>query len=565
MDGRTSAGPPPARAPSPVLEAALVVAVASAAAVVASWPLALHLGDRAQNAVDAPFQAWTIDHVQWAISEGRSLWDANIFQPGRHTLAYSDNLVGVAVPLLPLRWLGVGPLPQLNVALLVGVATSAAAGYAFGRLVTGARAAAAVTGAAFALGPFAVPMSDHLHATFHPGVALAATGAWSLADRLRDGRGVGPPVALLAGSVLWQALVSFYPGAYAGVAVVVVVVVRWRDLGRRGVLLVVGALLVAVAATALFARPYFVVLDELPFVRSATEVADLGIDPTTVDRRLWLWGTALGADGLPFPAFPGAALLTLSAVGLASGLWARGRTRRAAIAGVAFLLVGAFLAFGTADDGWRGLSPYRLLFDHVPGFKLLRAAGRAWILGLLGLGLLAGLGCTVVGRRLGRWGGAVVAALVVAAVVAEGLAPWRDRPRIEVSAADRALADDPRPGGVLYLPALASERGLAVVTNFGQVENVFGTTAHRRPTPNGYSGLVPDRFRALSARMRALPSPVAVRELQTIGVRFVVVRSWAAGTPWAHLADPWRAAPLELVGTFDGDRLYEVPSVPVPG
>ena len=90
QDGRY----PPAPVPAWLREALAVVVVALVAAVGVTWPLVLDLREIAHNAADAPFQAWTIDHVQWALTTGRSLWDANIFHPSDHTLAYSDNLVG---------------------------------------------------------------------------------------------------------------------------------------------------------------------------------------------------------------------------------------------------------------------------------------------------------------------------------------------------------------------------------------------------------------------------------------------------------------------------------------
>ena len=61
----------------------------------------------------------------------------------------------------------------------------------------------------------------------------------------------------------------------------------------------------------------------------------------------------------------------------------------------------------------------------------------------------------------------------------------------------------------LYLPAFVPGP-LEFATTFGQVSNVYGTTAHHRRTPNGYSGLRPEEWLALSERMRALPSPTAL-------------------------------------------------------
>jgi hypothetical protein len=49
-------------------------------------------------------------------------------------------------------------------------------------------------------------------------------------------------------------------------------------------------------------------------------------------------------------------------------------------------------------------------------------------------------------------------------------------------------------------------------------------------------------------------------KLRALGVRYVVVRDWAAGTIWAPLLDRADAAPLRYLRTYDGDVLYEIPA-----
>ena len=179
--------PEPAPAPLTVrrvgTETLIALAVGLVAAIAVTWPLVTKLGHIGHDPFDPRFQAWTIDWVQHKLGSPGSLFDANIFAPEPHTLAYSDSLLGIAIPLLPLRWLGVSPIGQLNIALLLGMATSAAAGYLFGRVVTRSVTVGALTAAAFAFGPFGSVSSGALHATAHAGVGVAAAAAWWLADR----------------------------------------------------------------------------------------------------------------------------------------------------------------------------------------------------------------------------------------------------------------------------------------------------------------------------------------------------------------------------------------------
>ena len=557
------------------IEVVIATVVGLGLAIVVTWPLVTKLGHTGHDAFDPRFQAWTIDWVQHKLGSPGSLFDANIFAPERNTLAYSDSLLGIAIPMLPFRWLGVSPIGQLNIALLLSFATTFASGYLFGRVVTRSMVVGALTGVAFAFGPFGSVSSGVIHATAHAGVGVAAAAAWWLADRAREQRPLLAPSALLAAALVWQASVSFYPGAYAFGTAIVILAVRWRSLGKRGWLWAGGALLVAGACTAAMAIPYLEVRNDQPgFKRTLADLPPLAADFGATDPRLSIWGSILGTGGgWPIygePAFPGLFLLVLAPIGAIAG-WREGARRRlAVIAGLALVFVGLALGLGAGPTGWRKYAPYRLLFEYVPGWEALRATGRAWVVGLLGVGLLAGLGALAIGRWIaGRfhWRArtvvGVVAAVALLGVLVEGYAPWTSANQgtvdVAVSPADQKLADL-APGGVLYLPALDQSSPLQeAFTGFRQAENVYGTTAHHRITPNGYSGFFPPSWKRLSREMESLPDAATLDHLRALGIRYVVVRSWAAGGPWASLLEPANATPLRYVGTYDGDVVYEVP------
>jgi len=558
------------------LECALAIAGGLVMAIAVTWPLVTKLGHVGHDAFDPRFQAWTIDWVQHKLGSPGSLFDANIFAPEPHTLAYSDSLLGIAIPMVPFRWLGVSPIGQLNIALLLSFATTFASGYLFGRVVTRSVLVGAITGVAFAFGPFGSVSSGVIHAAAHAGVGVAAAAAWWLADRARDQRPLLAPAVLLTAALVWQASVSFYPGAYAFGAAAVVLLVRARSLGRRGWLWALGALVVAGACALVMAIPYLQVRNDQPgFKRTLADLPPLAADFGATDPRLSIWGSLLGkGGGWPIygePAFPGLVLLVLAPIGVFAG-W-RDRARRSAVvAGLALVLVGLALGLGAGPSGWRRFAPYRLLFEYVPGWEALRATGRAWVVGLLGVGLLAGIGALALGRWLARrahWSTrttvGVLAAVAIVGLLVEGYAPWTSTDHgtvdVAVSPVDEHLADL-GPGGVLYLPALEQGAGPVreALSGFRQAENVYGTTAHHRITPNGYSGYFPPSWKRLSREVEHLPDDAALARLRSLDVRYVVVRDWADGTVWEPLRDRTRAAPLRYLGTYGGDVLYEVPA-----
>jgi hypothetical protein len=542
------------------LEVVVVSLFALAGSVIFTWPLLLHFQTRIHDLVDPVFQAWTIDWVQHALSAApRHLYDANIFAPNHTTLAYSDTLFGVAIPFLPLRWLGVTPVGQVNLAILLGLAATAAAGYALGRVVTGSVIVGAVTGAACTFAPSATTFAVHVHAAVRPAIPLAALLVWVIADRVEDARPVLWPAVALGTALVWQSTVSFYPVSYAIAVTVVVALVRLRSLRWKGVRAVGAALAATFVAMGLLALPYVLVRHRFSkFTNPLNSFNPLGSNFARADPSSWVWGNALGG-GHNWPAFPGVVLSVLALIGIVAGLRAGDRTRTIAVCGIALLVVGAVLGIGTADRGWRAYAPFRVLYEAGLWWRVLRATGRAWAIGLVGLGLLAGLGARSTARaagarvpRLGRVVPVLLTSVLIGAFVVEAYVPTGRFPRATPRSVDRALARLPGRGGVVYLPAGGSHV-------LGEASVTLRTTAHHRRTINGYSGFIPPSYWRLSGVARTLPDASAIAALERAGMRYVVIARNAAIGPWARLADPATARPLRLLGNYDGDLLYVLP------
>ncbi len=511
------------------IEAAIVVVGAFAAAILWTWPLLLHLDHAGRSLIDAPFEAWTVDWVQYAVRhQPLHLYDANIFAPTKGTLAFSAPLIGVAIPLLPLRWLGLSPYAIYNAGIIVATACSAIGAYVFGRQVLRDRAAAAVVAVAFAFGRFPYAKSQ-LQITARAGIPLAAAATWWLLDRAeRDERLRGPTIALIA-VLVWQTSVSLYPAAYALTAIAVVMAVRWRVVRRRPITLaaaaggLVGVLVVAI--------PHITVALAYPEADRRVP-GDYGIN-------------VFGA------AFPGIALTAFAVGGI---VFARRLHKRVVILGGVLVIVGLVMGIGTATHGWRQYAPYRLAWEVVPGIGSLRDFSRAWLLGVLGLGLLAGCAVACL-RAMHRLMGTIAAVVACVAIFAAGAHLWNDSSVLQPRPVDRALAHLPTSGGVLYLPIGSPLRSDDALAFFQQPAIVYRTTAHHRPTVNAYFAFFPAWSGESEDLAHALPCSVA--QLWSKGVRFVVVDRNPGS--WARLRDPTQAAPLRLLGNYDGDLLYALP------
>lgn len=537
------------------------------AAVATTWPLATRLGSGARDRIDYLYEAWLVDWIGHALGSPSRLFDPNLFHPAPAAATGADPLLGVAVPLAPLRLLGVGPLAVHNIGLLLAIACTAAAGYACGRVVVGTVAGGVLLGAAMAFGPVLTTEGGHLQIVACAGLPLAVLGAWLVVDAARRAAPAATGgAALLAAALAWQMSVSFYVTFYAAVAAAVVLATGVRHL-RRGevVRLATGAAAFAVVAVPLVVQ-YGRRPEPVPSMGEAlARVGPLSGDFVHTHPKLLVWGGLLGKGegwfALTGGAFPGLALVVLALVGIAASRGPRDeRATQVRRLGGALVAVGVVLALGAAADGPRRYTPWRVAMQVLPPLRGFRAANRGIFVALVGLALLAALAVPWCARHL-RVSPRAFAVTVACLVVLEGFGSWGATPQVRVHEVDRALASAavaPDGGAVLYLPVPVGDT--ATVFEWSQAEISFRTTAHHRPTVNGYGSYVPESYFAAKRAAAGLPGPDAVAALRTIGVRYVVVdRGAAAGTPWAALTAPDARADapgLRLVRDFGDDLLY---------
>ena len=287
-------------------------------------------------------------------------------------------------------------------------------------------------------------------------------------------------------------------------------------------------------------------------------------------------GRELSLGPLRVRAFSGTRPLLVLAAALALGLLAwprlrallRGLLGRREVVAAALALAAAWLSLGpiVTRDGWPTSfpAPYRLLYEHVPGFDAVRAPARFAMVAACFGALAAGWGLRHLrasprGRPL-AWA-ACAAFLVETAPVPlplsrqwpmEGvyeLPAWRDGRPSPIVAAVRALPDD----AVLAL--------LPFREMFHEARYMFDSTFHWRRMVNGYSSWTPDAYRDLSFAARdPLRQPAEVLEaLRAAGVSHVVVNETAWRAPKGErVTERLVAAGARLVARADDTTLLAV-------
>jgi hypothetical protein len=147
-----------------VIEIALVPLFYLAVAIVLTYLLVVQalvalpagLGDPALNTF---VLVWDADRMAHAF---RGFWDAPLLFPHRHTLAYSEHLLGVALFTAPLQWLVRNPVLVYDIAFLASYVLAGSSMYLLARSLWNRRDAALLAGLMFMLCPYRLGQVTHL-------------------------------------------------------------------------------------------------------------------------------------------------------------------------------------------------------------------------------------------------------------------------------------------------------------------------------------------------------------------------------------------------------------------
>jgi hypothetical protein len=317
-----------------------------------------------------------------------------------------------------------------------------------------------------------------------------------------------------------QALSCAYYGIFAGLmvglATLVFAVTRglWRSLRYWACVALAAA--VSVGLTLPFFLPYLRVQDQgfgrtLDDARAYSANAGAWLASSAWAHRWWLGAI----EGFSEVLFPGAITLVAAAAG-AWIVWRRPRDTAGPldrdVAGYYGLL--ALLAFWASFGPDAGL--YRLLYEAVPVFGLLRAPARMGIVVTLALVVLTSAALAPWLRTRAqprRW----AAGLALAAALELNMAPLtalREAP--PVPEAYRMLARLPR-GPLAEFPYFARR------TDYPRhAEYMLGSTYHWQPLVNGYSDFIPGEWRRTAESLSYFPTRDSFRILSTIGTRYAV-------------------------------------------
>jgi hypothetical protein len=515
---------------------ASVVIVAIVAAAVATWPLPVHLLEAIPGCPTAP-RCHDNRLCVWIVGEaGRRLYtdplhvfEANIFHPLRHTLAYSESMLSAGLLVAPINWVSGNPLLGYNLYYIGTYALSIVGGFLLVWEITRQPAAALLAGLLFGLADEHWWFRGHLPAI---SAHWAPFVLWTWI-RFLDARTFWRGAALAA--VL---LLHFHAGAYHGVMLPVLCVPWAATLFLAGpwscrAWLAAAAVIVptTVVGLALY-LPYLTVHEEIPFEPRPLATAH-GIERYWTGIREIPNELAHPFDG-PRTSDHSSPLPIVLLAAAAVVLWRRPTiARRTALAAHcaaigAFAIAAALLSVdplvfrpGIAGSEPRAHVVIPGLFSFLqglPGFSSMRSPGRFSLLAVMGGAILTGIAVDALLRRSrsrpmrhALVGGLAAVILLDARTLREPFPVNEGGGPEGLPAVYRWLAANPSDAAIWELPnAIDDEPGYMIHSLY-----------HDRRLANGYSAIMPRLYEVDGD----FPTSEDVAALQDAGIGLLVLHT----------------------------------------
>jgi hypothetical protein len=462
---------------------------------------------------DALFSVWRLAWVAHQLPrDPLHLFDANIFYPARHTLAYSDAILLPGALGAPLIWAGLGAVAVHNLLLLFSFVACGVSMYLLVRQLTGSRLAAFFGGVVFAFQPYRFAHYSQLELLWGWPIPLAFLALHRLFAfrRVRDGVLLGVVVAVQAWSSLYYAV--FLATALAVLSAVLIIGQPRHDVWR----IIRGSIAAAAVASFLigvYAVPYLDA-DRVNRLRTEQDVRDwspilASYLTTPLENRLY--GRVMGVRSVERTMFPG----FIAVAAALAGLFRSSDRRRLAYA--VLLVTAVDLSLGV--HGYL----YPLAYRTVWLYRELRVPGRMFVVVSAALAVLGGDG---VGWVLAKIANPIYRRAAGATLIALVLVESASIP-LELSAVA------PPPAALCswlarQAPAVLLEWPVPRASSLGFTHEplyMYYSTFHWQRLVNGYSGIYPVTYSQMLDHTATFPSPDAIDYLQGIGVQYVILHS----------------------------------------
>lgn len=541
--------------------------------VVMTYPWSFQMSSLIHASADAFFVSWTLAwDVHMLQKSPLEIFNANIFYPHKNTLAYSEHLIGNAFFAWPIISLTNNPILAYNVLTFLFFVLGGYFAYLLVYYFTRNIPTSILAGVIFGFNPFRFIHFSQLHlqvAFFFPLLLL-------ILHYLVKTQKTKYFIAF----IFFFILLGYMSGQYFLIMTIVVpaflifyFAVFQKSFPKRKFLIKMGSSLLIIFLGVLpGAYPYFRLSQEIDYIRTYAMIN--AFSPTLRDYlafspilRPLLWEPFIFETTL----YTGFTVFLLFIASLVFLIKKFSHQQKFVYTAALYFFIGFscfLLSFGVLirlnqnDQGIIG--PYMLLYQFIPGFDMLRALGRFWVVVLLSLSVIIGIAVGQyfqrVRKRLITFG---ITALLLILVIIEYLwiPPFKHLPLQEAKTGNdipvvyQWLADQKDETVILELPI---EAGVNEIAKF-----MYYSTYHWKKLVNGYSGYFPQDYLRLEKELiqKTLP-PETIEKLKALGINYLIVHrglsdEFDQNNPFDYLAT---LKDLVLVRDFGNDLVYELKS-----
>jgi hypothetical protein len=255
--------------PRSIAREAAVFAFYLLLAVFFTWPLAIRLSTGVADHGDPLLNSWILEWDCYAlVHQPLHLFNAPIFEPGHLPLAYSENMLGIALLLFPAWLAGASAITLHSLGMILGFTLSGYGACVLARLVTRNSGAALIAGIFHAFVSFRISHIPHVQiisSGWLP-LILAALIAFHRNTSRRN-------ATLFAAALVMNGLTNIYWLMFSTVAVILTIwlfaIAERRDATywRRLLVAIVAAIVILLPVLA----PYAIVSNEYKMTRLGPE------------------------------------------------------------------------------------------------------------------------------------------------------------------------------------------------------------------------------------------------------------------------------------------------------
>ncbi len=248
-------------------------ALFAALSVAFTWPVARRMDSAVADQADPLLNAWILDWVSYALTHAPlDLFSAPMYHPALFSLAFSENLIGIALFVIPFHLAGLDAVSLYNVAQILGFAHAGYGAFVLARMVSRSTLAGILAGVFFAFTQFKLDHLSHLQVLWSgwlPPLLAAFIAYWEKPTRRRAGAFFGVFVMNGLTNIHWLLFGSFAT-AVTMALFAVLYPRRGRDFWRP---LLVALLLGSLVLIPVLV-PYAVVSRKYDMHRTLSEVED---------------------------------------------------------------------------------------------------------------------------------------------------------------------------------------------------------------------------------------------------------------------------------------------------